>query len=143
MAAFLSSFRALDIQHHDLLADHPAREVRALVLQLNSPPVPAFQFRDPFYNTDWLTIIQMPSTHDLQTFNNLSAAHLRKLKIIAESYKWESGFLFHKKESEDWTWVPIINQRQTFVARAHLLGHFGLISTVSRLHQAFRVFGLV
>ena len=140
-AAFLSTYRALDVQGSDLQAEIPPRESRALVVQLNTPPVPSFVFRDPFHNSNLLSLIQNSQSTVLPaSVATLSAALIRKLKTIASNYKWEAGMLFFKRDSEEvWLWVPIINQRPTFVARAHLLGHFGQSSTLSRLVQAFKV----
>ena len=140
-AAFLASYRALYIQGSDLLAVIPPRESRALVVQLNTAPVPSFLFRDPFHNSNLLALIQCPQSSVLPTYlASLSAALVRKLKTLASNYKWESGMLFFKRDSEEvWLWVPILNQRPTFVARAHLLGHFGQSSTLSCLLQAFKV----
>ena len=36
--------------------------------------------------------------------------------------------------------VPLLAQRGEIVARAHLMGHFGIASTISRLRLDFRVF---
>jgi len=140
-ATFLAGFRALDIQGSDLLSPVPPREARALVVQLNTPTVPSFLFRDPFHNNNLLTLIQSPQSLGLpSSLSTLSAALVRKLKSLALNYKWDSGMLFFKRDAdEDWLWVPIVNQRPTFVARAHLLGHFGQSSTLSRLQQAFKV----
>ena len=131
MASLLASFR---IQHSDLLAIQPYREVCALVLQLNNPLVPLFLFRDQFHNGNLLSLIQT------SPISGLSAALSRKLKWMASNFKWKSGMLFFRKQFEDaWLWVPILAQRPTFVARAHLLGHFGQKSTVIWLLQGFKV----
>ena len=45
---------------------------------------------------------------------------------------------FHKQAEDAWLWVPILAQRPILVSRSHLLGHFGLSSTMSRLLQAYR-----
>ena len=93
-----------------------------------------FQFRDPFRNPDLLSLIQSNTT------TVTSAALIRKLKVIATNFKWESEMLFFKRLLDNaWLWVPMLAQRKTFVARAHLLGHFGQISTLQRLLQSFKV----
>ena len=130
LALTLASYRALDVSPTDLIAEKSYRESRALVLQLSTPTTPSFVFRDPFQNSDLLVLIQCRSSAEIEsTLSALPTALMRKLKIIAANYSscWDSEkkMLFFKREtSEDcWLWVPILNQRTTFVARAHLLGH--------------------
>ena len=134
VAALLSSFRPGEVVDSNIFATSPNREVRALAFQLSTPPVLAYHFRDPFLNPPLLALIQSGTT------TAISATLLRKLKLVASNYKWESSLLFFKRQSDiAWLWVPIVAQRTTFVARAHLLGHFGLISTLLRLQQQFKV----
>ena len=145
LALTLASYRALEVNPTDLVAERSYRESRALVLQLSTPTTPSFVFRDPFQNSDLLVLIQCRTGAEIESFlSALSAALMRKLKIIAANYSWDSEkkMLFFKRESsvDGWLWVPILNQRTTFVARAHLLGHFGQISTLLRLQQAFKVY---
>ena len=132
--------QTVDTRDQELFSPHPLREVRALAFQLDinrrprTSPVDPFRFRDPFRNPDLLALIKS------DTIPSSSATLIRKLKVIAANYKWDSEMLFSKRSPDnEWLWVPLLAQRTTFVARSHLLGHFGQISTVLRLLRGFKV----
>ena len=99
-----------------------------------SPSLVEVNYRDPFQNHLLFNYIKSgsfpPST---------SEAIKNRIIKLARKFRWAEPDTIMNEFDGVWRLVPRLQQRQEYIARAHLLGHFGVQSTLDRLLKNFKI----
>jgi len=67
-----------------------------------------------------------------------SKKQVKRVETLAKSFYWENNqFWYVKEENDEPKLVPRPEERSDIILRAHLLGHFGIGSTINRIRERY------